>query len=222
MLNMVMDFLKDKLKIIKEDKDLVYFDAGIAIQKDRNNSIDYDKDYFERYASYEGTNIAIAINKNRIEITERFCKKALLDIGIGAGEFIKSSKKLKIYGFDINPLGIEWLKTRNLFVDPYQEIPKEIQGWTFWDSLEHFSEPQDILTRIGKDQYAFISIPIFHDILKIKEWKHYRPNEHFYYFTFRGMVNYMKFSGFELLDHNDEEIVAGRQDILTFVFRRQS
>lgn len=217
-----MEFLLDKFKIIKEDKDLTYFDGGMAVQKDRTNSIDYDQDYFERYTSYEGTPIAIAINKSRVAITERFCKKALLDIGVGSGEFIKSFKKLKIYGFDINPLGIEWLKSRNLYVNPYGQVPEDVGGWAFWDSLEHFAEPQDILKLIKPEQYAFISIPIFHNILMVKEWKHYRPNEHFYYFTFRGLVNYMQHSGFKLLDYNDEEIVAGRQDILTFAFQRQS
>lgn len=216
-----MDFLLNKFKIIKEDKDLVYFDGGMAIQKDRTNSIDYDQDYFEKYASYEGTPIAIAINQSRVAFTERFCKKALLDIGVGSGEFIKFSKKLKVYGFDINPLGVDLLKSSDLYVNPYEQVPEDVGGWTFWDSLEHFAEPQDILTLIKAGQSAFISIPIFHDVLKVKEWKHYRPNEHFYYFTFRGMVNYMQQSGFKLLDYNDEEIIAGRQDILTFAFQRQ-
>lgn len=218
--NIVMSFLNN-FKIIKEDADLIYFDSGIAVQKDRTNSVDYDKDYFDKYTSYEGTDIAIAINKSRVALTKHFCKKALLDIGVGSGEFIKSSKKLKIYGFDINPLGVEWLKSRNLYVNPYEHLPEDIEGWTFWDSLEHFAEPQDILKLIKPKQYAFISMPIFHNVLLVKTWKHYRPNEHFYYFTFRGIVNYMQQSGFKLLDHNDEEIIAGRQDILTFVFQRQ-
>jgi hypothetical protein len=214
--------LQEKFKIIKEDEDLVYFDSGIAVQKDRGSSVEYNESYFEKYVSYEGTPISILLNKSRVSITERFCKKTILDIGIGSGDFIKSSKKLKVYGFDINPCGVKWLKDRNLFLDPYQGIPQEVEGLTFWDSLEHFPEPQDILKLIHPGQYVFVSIPIFHDVLKVKEWKHYRPNEHYYYFTFRGIINYMTDSGFELLDHHDEEIEAGRQDILTFVFRRLS
>ena len=220
MLNTIMGFLQEKFKVIKEDKELVYFDAGIAVQKDRNHSIPYDEGYFDKYVGYEGTPISILLNKSRVAFTERFCKKAILDIGIGSGEFIKSAKKLKVYGYDINPFGIKWLKDKELFLDPYKEIPQEVEGLTFWDSLEHFTDPQDILKLFRPGLYAFISIPIFHDILKVKDWKHYRPNEHFYYFTFRGMVNYMKQSGFQLLDHHDEEIEAGRQDILTFAFRR--
>jgi len=215
-----MEFLLQHYKIIKEDKELVYFDGGIAVQKDRTQSIEYDKDYFEKYTSYEGTPIAIVLNESRVSITQKYCKKALLDIGIGSGEFIKSSSR-KVYGFDINPLGVEWLKSRDLYVNPYESVPEDLGGWTFWDSLEHFAEPQDILTQIPANHYVFISIPVFHDVLLVKEWKHYRPNEHYYYFSFRGVVNYMKHSGFKLIDHNDEEIVAGRQDILTFVFQRQ-
>lgn len=214
-----MDFLLGKYPIIHEDNDLVYFD-GIAVQKDRTQSIEYAEDYFERYVSYEGTSIAILLNESRVAITEKYCKGSLLDIGIGSGEFVKSSN-LKVYGYDINPLGINWLKSRDLFVNPYDnKIP--VCGWTFWDSLEHFAEPQDILTLVEPGEHVFISIPIFHDVLLVKEWKHYRPNEHFYYFTKDGLIDYMKQSGFMLLEFNDAETIAGRQDILTFVFLRQS
>lgn len=204
------------MDFICEDEDLIYFD-GMAIQKDKTNIIEYDKDYFHKYVGYEGSPISVLLNESRVYITEKYCKGPLLDIGIGSGEFIKSSK-LKVYGFDINPLGVRWLKSRDLFLDPYEEV-SDVCGWTFWDSLEHFPEPQDILTRIQPGQYAFISIPIFENILEIKEWKHYRPNEHFYYFTTSGLIQYMTDCGFDFLEYNDEEIKAGRQDILTFVFR---
>lgn len=214
-----MEFLLNNYKVVGEDDDLIYFN-GIAVQKDKTKSIPYDEDYFERYVGYEGTSIAILLNESRVAITEKYCKGPLLDIGIGSGEFIKSSN-LKVYGFDINPLGVKWLKSRDLYINPY-ENKMPICGWIFWDSLEHFAEPQDILTLVEPGEHVFISIPIFHDILLVKEWKHYRPNEHFYYFTTYGLIDYMKQSGFILLEFNDAETRAGRQDILTFVFLRQS
>lgn len=204
--------------VVHQDKDLIYFD-GIAVQQDRTKSIQYGEDYFEKYVNYEGTPTSIFLNKTRTSITEKYCKKSILDIGIGSGEFIKYSK-LKVYGFDINPYGVKWLKFHKLYINPYDFVLEDIEGWTFWDSLEHFPEPQDILKIIKPSNYVFIAIPIFLDILKIRESKHYRPDEHYYYFTPSGMIKYMVDSGFKFIEHNDAEIKAGRQDILTFVFQR--
>lgn len=213
-----MNFLLEQYPFVHQDDDLIYFD-GIAVQKNRSKSVEYDADYFDKYVGYEGTPISIRLNENRVAITEKYCEKSLLDIGIGSGEFIKSSN-LKTYGFDINPFGVTWLKSRDLYVNPYEYLPSDIGGWTFWDSLEHFSEPQDILTKIPVGHYAFISIPICRDVLEVKEWKHYRPDEHYYYFTEVGLIEYMRASGFKFFECNNAEIEAGRQDILTFVFLR--
>lgn len=213
-----MDFILDKYQIIKEDEDLTYFD-GVAVQKDKTKSVEYGSDYFNKYVKYEGTPTAILINKSRVNITEKYCK-TVLDIGIGSGEFIKFSK-IKVYGFDVNPVGVNWLKFQKLYINPYDYVP-EIDGWTFWDSLEHFPEPQKVLNIIRPGHYIFISIPIFSDILKIKECKHYRKNEHYYYFTAVGLINYMRTFKFRLLEHTDAEIKAGRKNILTFVFQHQS
>lgn len=204
--------------IIHQDEVLIYFD-NIAVQQDRTNSVKYDEHYFEKYVNYEGTPTAILLNKTRTNVTEKYCKKSILDIGIGSGDFIKSSK-LKVYGFDINPCGIKWLKFHKLYVDPYCSVPDDIEGWTFWDSLEHFPEPQKILKAIKPSNYVFIAMPMFIDILKVRESKHYRPDEHYYYFTPFGMIKYMIDSGFKFIEHNDAETKAGRQDILTFVFQR--
>jgi hypothetical protein len=205
----------ENFKLIHEDDNLLYFD-GIATQKDKTKSVEYSENYFEKYVKYEGTPIAVALNNSRVTITEKYCKNTLLDIGIGSGEFIKLSN-IKVYGFDINPYGVEWLKSKGLFVNPYEETVN-VEGWTFWDSLEHFPEPQDILTKILPTQYTFISIPIFDNILTIKQSKHYRENEHYYYFTASGLISYMEKSGFTFIEQLDSEIKAGRKDILTFVF----
>lgn len=205
---------------VYEDQDLTYYE-GFAVQKDKTQSVEYGEKYFDKYVNYEGSPTSLFLNKHRVAITEKHCKNAILDIGIGSGEFIKSSK-LKVYGFDINPFGVKWLKFRKIYIDPYKYLLPDIAGWTFWDSLEHFPDPQIILQRIPEKHHVFISIPIFPDILKIKKSKHYRPNEHYYYFTSWGLIWYMKQSGFIFLEHTDAEIKAGRQSIFTFVFQRRS
>jgi hypothetical protein len=73
---------------------------------------------------------------------------------------------------------------------------------------------------LKKDIYLFVSIPIFYNLNKVKESKHYRPNEHYYYFTSFGLINYMNDMNFKILEIQDFEIQSGREDIKTFVFKK--
>ena len=192
-------------------------DHGIMYQTDMSTSVDYAKDYYEKYISYEKTEIATKLNEGRTKITEKYCNN-LLDIGIGSGEFIKESK-IPAYGFDINEIAVKWLKEIGLYVDPYNKMP-DVGGLTFWDSLEHIPNPNALLSLVKSKQYVFISIPIFDNLFNLKKSKHYRPNEHYYYFTANGIVKYMKDSGFSVVEIDDFEIKSGREDIMTFVFQK--
>lgn len=191
---------------------------GIMFQTDMTRSVNYGADYYEKYVKYEATDIATKLNEGRTSITEKYCN-SILDIGIGSGEFIKSSR-IKVFGFDINPVAVQWLKDQNLYYNPYDNMP-DVGGLSFWDSLEHIPNPNQLLSLLRQNQYAFISIPIFKDLGKVKESKHYRPDEHYYYFTKEGMVKYMTDSNFNLIEIDNFEIKAGREDILTFVFQKQ-
>ena len=94
------------------------------------------------------------------------------------------------------------------------------KGLTFWDSFEHISEPSIILRKIYKGTYIFLSIPIFPDLVLLTNSRHYRPDEHYWYFTEEGLINLFNDNGFELIDFNEIESELGRKDIKTFAFRR--
>lgn len=190
---------------------------GIMYQRDMTTSVEYDKDYFEKYIKYENTNIAKGLNEGRTAITEKYCR-SILDIGIGSGEFIKASK-IKVFGFDINPLAVKWLEENNIFADPYKNMP-DVNGFTFWDSLEHIPNPHELISLIPSGFYIFISMPILNDLTKIRNSKHYKPNEHYYYFTSNGMIKWMQDYGFTLIEMSDFETRSGREDITTFVFNK--
>ena len=192
---------------------------GFAYQTLVNNTVNYNKDYFDKYVKMENTTIAKKLNTFRTSITKKYCKN-LLDIGIGSGEFIKNSK-IKVYGYDINPYGIEWLNAKSLFLDPYKQKINHIEGLTFWDSLEHFYEPSELLNKLKKGQYIFISLPIFDNIMQIKKSKHYRPDEHLSYFTCEGFILFLEKLNFDVVEISSEEIKSGRTDILTFVACKQ-
>jgi hypothetical protein len=191
---------------------------GIMYQANMNVSVDYDQSYFDNYIHRKGSEIAIKLNKSRVVFSHQFCK-VLLDVGIGSGEFIESSHA-KMYGFDINPVAVEWLKARNIYVDPYVSQPDEIEGWTMWDTLEHIPEPQELFVHVRSGQYLFISLPIFENILTVRQSKHYKPNEHYYYFTSTGFIRFMTDSGFELEAMSDNETLAGRESIYAYAFRK--
>jgi hypothetical protein len=178
----------------------------------------YNDDYFAHFASYEDTEMGQTINDYRVGLVNRFVGTGeVLDFGIGSGAFVKAREQTGAVtrGFDINPAGIEWLYERDLFVDPYKGITDHM---TFWDTLEHVESPSRILKRI--DQYVFISMPIYRDLDHLLRSKHFKPREHFWYFTVAGLKYYMAENGFECVFDGDGETKAGREDILTFVFRR--
>src|SRR6185295_18228706 len=94
------------------------------------------------------------------------------------------------------------------------------QGFTFWDVLEHIEEPERYFERMPDSAFAFLSVPIFGDLTAIRASKHYRPGEHLYYFTEEGLARWMAMHGFRLLERDDFETRAGRDNILSFAFRR--
>jgi len=202
-------------------ENLCLLSDGIATQIDKSLSVLYNEDYFNKYIQYENSNIGITINKDRLDITLKYAHNGgILDIGIGCGTFLNTIKDNKKYGTDINPRAISWLRERNLYIDPYKMgIPTDIRCITFWDSLEHFPDPSEILYLINKDTFCIFSIPIV-DIDNISLSKHYRPNEHYWYFNIPGFIKYMTRYGFEFKEMTDFEMLAGRDSIYTFVFKK--
>jgi len=196
------------------------YTKNLLYQTDMSQSVEYGKDYFDHYVKLTNTDIANELNAQRVALTEKYQCKSVLDIGIGSGEFIENLRCLG-YGYDINPYGINWLKSRNIYIDPYASIPKHIDAVTLWDTLEHIPLPSSFLEMV-QDQYVFISLPIFNDLMKIRQSKHYKKNEHYYYYSTSGLINVLNDNGFKLLEISDMETVAGRESILSFVFRRSN
>jgi hypothetical protein len=193
------------------------FTKGLCYQTDSSSIINYGQEYFDNYVNRESSDVAVKLNKHRVNLVSKYCKK-ILDVGIGSGQFI-NSLSIPAVGFDVNPVGVEWLKERGIFADPYKGIPSDVDGITLWDTLEHMEEPSSFLQMVEK-QYVFISLPIFHNLFEIRKSKHYKPNEHLFYFSVNGLTHLMVDNGFELLEISDGETLAGRDSILSFVFRR--
>ena len=94
----------------------------------------------------------------------------------------------------------------------------------FWDSLEHIKKPWEILTQAGPDAFVFVSLPIVdgEDMLEsVLASKHFKPEEHYWYFTREGFMRFAAYCGFEVVHHSDEETKIGRESIETFVLCRE-
>lgn len=173
----------------------------------------YDSDYFEKYVGYAETEMGRRITEERVGLVSRFHHGFLLDVGIGSGAFIEARPWTR--GFDINPRAVAWLKDRDLWRDP---ADGELVAVSLWDVIEHIPEPRDLLDRVSK--WVFCCLPIFDGPYHVLRSKHFRTDEHVHYWTLSGFIRYLGEAGFGCVWHGTPEIVLGREDIHTFVFRR--
>lgn len=206
-------------RIARVDNDLVVCELlGFAYQRDMRVTAKYDEGYFAKCAGYEGAAIAEAINRGRIDFVARHAgsKTVVCDIGIGSGEFIKL--RGNALGYDVNPVARKWLEDNSLLAD-LRELP-DFDAVTFWDVLEHVPDPGEYLIPLALGARVFVSVPIFTDLMRIRESRHYRPGEHLYYFTRDGFVTWMRSYGFDLREHATFEIDAGREAIHSFAMQK--
>lgn len=171
----------------------------------------YDEAYFEKYVGYENTEIGRRINEFRVGLARKHCD-CVIDVGIGSGTFVAAHGNA--LGYDINPAGVRWLKDRGVFADPYDGC----DAVTCWDSLEHIPYPTELLSRVREK--VIVSIPIFDNAEHVLKSKHFRKDEHFWYFTRQGFINFMAKAGFRVIEHSLMETLLGRDGIETFVFTR--
>lgn len=196
---------------------------GVAYQPDMSKSVPYDLEYFEKYVMDETTLMGVELNKRRLDVVKRWARNfKIIDIGVGCGTFIKYALAgdFDISGYDINPCAVHWLVKHGVY-ENIHKTDKKFMCYTFWDSLEHIPEPQKILDKIGLGAYVFVSMPIFENLNDIIKSKHYRPDEHYYYFTPLGLLKWFSKHGFSVKSIMDFEQEAGREKIKTFLFEKK-
>lgn len=216
-----MDRFLATLDGVVEDGDLRLCEsAGVAWQADMRVTMDYGDAYFYHYAALEGSDVAVALNAGRCAMLARHAapEAAVLDIGAGSGAFVRAARSwgFNAMGFDIIPRTVDKLKESGAYADN----PEAFDVITFWDSLEHIPQPESVLGRIRKGAVVLVAIPIFRDLRRIRESKHYKPGEHLYYFAEHGFVAWMARHGFRLVGTSTHETDAGRESIGAYAFER--
>ena len=91
------------------------------------------------------------------------------------------------YGYDVNPAGIAWLEQRMLLVDPLSGLVRCDDAVGRARAHPDF---QSLLANVR--EWVFLSLPIFRDAEHVLRSKHFKPDEHCWYFTRDGLVFAMK------------------------------
>jgi len=215
--------------------DLLFWNAdmGFGFYPCDPSDAPYNAAYVQKYEEMANTKIADRLNQHRCSLALYAADQAeqgkriwnFIDIGPGDGAFMRAlSNELPtdedyVFGFDVNPVMIGRLMDESRFAVPNQ--PGDEPHWScmcFWDSFEHILRPDQT---IKSAKSVAMSIPIFRNREHALASKHFRPDEHIWYFTEAGIEAFMKREGFELLMKDDTETRIGREDIMSFVFRRK-
>lgn len=197
-------------------------DMGLVIQHEPSiQPYDYGDAYFQNYRNYRYSPIARDLN----DLRRSLCRDAnVLDVGVGDLAFLDTleayNKRGLFLGYDVNPIAIRELQRRNQWLDIFTEtIPEEITTITLWDTLEHIPDPHRYFAAFG-GRNLIVSLPIFRDFRELKTSKHFKPNEHLYYFTNWGLIRWLSTYGYQLEFVTSMESEIGRDGILTFRFTR--
>ncbi len=205
----------------RKDDDLRICAAhGVCYQRDMSKRIEYDAAYHDHYLRLEGSEVAEKLNAARVAMVARHAtaESSVLDIGAGCGTFVRAARSwgFDSKGFDVIPKTVDHLKE----IDAFADNPEGFDVVTFWDSLEHIEEPEGVFKRISRGAIVLVAIPIIEDLAKVRASKHFKPGEHFYYFTERGFIDWMAIYGYRLLETSMHETGAGRESIGAFAFRK--
>lgn len=173
----------------------------------------YDSAYLEKYQAMARTQMGQNLTLHRTAIVHQHSElEDCVDIGVGSGQYMEWAGCM---GFDINPEAVKILKKDGTYVNPYEQ---KIKNATFWDSLEHIPDIAKLLSNVSG--FIFVSLPIFENLAHVLRSKHYRPDEHCWYFTKTGFEKFISAHGFDVIQYSNFESILGREDIGTFVCKR--
>lgn len=177
---------------------------------------EYRKQYGKTYL--EDRDNILKLAARRLETISNLIKgeiknKTILDAGCAYGFFLEKARS-----FSLNPTGIEIEKNAVKYIKNKLKI-RIINGnfldhhfnekydvITFWYVLEHFPDPEVVINKILKilkpGGLLCLAVPggnsPFYRFNK-KEWLRFYPEDHFFYYSEKGINILLKRKGFKLL-----------------------
>ena len=185
----------------------------------------YNKDYINNsYNTYGELGMRMAHQRLGYLIGSLgFIPESLLDIGYGNGDFLRVASSIipLTYGNDISTYPIP---ENSIFIDDPYNISIDVV--TFFDVLEHFHNIYDI--KLLNAKYILISVPNCHYFSDnwFEDWKHRRPEQHFWHFNKESLINFMDEIGYDVINTtNIEDTIRDNKmdydNILTGVFKKR-
>ena len=170
--------------------------------------IHYDITYYDNLLrAYSAT--ARQISDIRWEFISSLRPKTVLDYGCGVGWF----RAFKPDGVEVDTFDIGPFTQTGIRREAYDVV-------CFYDVLEHIPDWDTIRPVIEKATYVAGTVPILVNGQVLSSWKHYKPGEHFYYWSEEGFEEAMNEVGLEKIEHGWPECPP-RKDILSFKYRRK-
>lgn len=196
-----------------------YYEDGVGLLCVDSRGV-YDKKYFNKYVKYEKSELGKKLNEFRVGLCSGFSGD-IVDVGIGSGQFVKAMNKTRAcFGYDVNKTAVDWLQSEGLWLNVYDPIQMDrVSVITFFDSFEHIHDIKKLLYNLNNGTIMVVSIPIFKDLKDMVCSKHFRPDEHWWYFTERGLEKFL--SNWKMLDKSDMETKLGRESIMTYIFKKR-
>ncbi len=209
-----IDFLNSRYS--PPDKFIWDEEVGYGYYPVENNGV-YNDSYFDKYVGYEDSEIGRRLNDERVKLAKKYCDGNIIDFGIGSGQFVRASGAM---GYDVCQKAIDWLKANDRWVDFKRVGAYNADLVTFFDSFEHVDDIDELVNScLGKD--IIISIPIFRNKEHVLRSKHFRKDEHYHYFTDKGLKRWFGFRNYECVYQSDIETQIGREGIGTYVFSKR-
>ncbi len=181
--------------------------------------IPYGKEYFDEYVERSRLRASDVLMSIRLSLIDNHYSGEIVDVGAGAltfVEYMRQCGRTDIKGYDVNPYSVQTLVNSGLYRNPF--IGPKPEALTMWDVLEHMNDPEAIIRRA--ERWVFLSLPIFKNADRARSSRHYKPNEHIWYFTERGLIELFRKCGFTCEEISDKESESVRVGIKSYAFRR--
>lgn len=207
-------------------KDYELLPNGVVRQRKIRSHVSAFKDYKTHYDSLGDLTEKISFLRIGYLLGVIGIPRSLLDFGYGNGAFLSVARIAiqKCYGYEIKDYPIPESVTRiNSFNHSYYDVV------TFYDSLQYCTTIDFV--RSLKCSFVVITVPECHrptDTEWFINWKHRRPDEHFYHFTRNALIQFMAENGFSCISiGNPEDIIRGNghddeSNIMTGIFKKMT
>lgn len=191
---------------IPHDKSLLQCDACDLVWQSHGSPIQYDSSYIEKYNAYPLRQLAYIRLATLRQLQKITGIRPVFDYGCGSGAFIDACEENRISVSGYDPATNKNNEPHNL--SAYGTV-------TFFDVLEHIPDIERIMLMLPHS--IIVAIPdsscVFSGEVEWQRWRHYRPNEHLFYFSPISLNLLFKKYGYELkFDNYDEDFIRRPQD----------